>query len=86
MAPLPRLGVVVLNWNGRQHLEDLLPGLLACDHPDFIVVVVDNNSHDDSVAWLKREYPQVELLRLSENRRFSGGNNAACFSCVRCIW
>ncbi len=76
MSPLPRLGVVVLNWNGREHLADLLPGLLACDHPDYFVLVVDNASEDGSVRWLRAEFPQVELLALPDNLRFSGGNNA----------
>lgn len=76
MQPLPRLAVIVLNWNGREHLEDLLPGLLACDHPDYFVLVVDNASHDGSVEWMTMEYPEVEVLSLDQNRRFSGGNNA----------
>jgi hypothetical protein len=76
MQPLPRLAVIVLNWNGREQLADLLPGLLACDHPDYFVLVVDNASQDGSVEWISREYPGLEVLRMAENLRFSGGNNA----------
>lgn len=83
MAALPRLGVVVLNWNGRQHLADLLPGLLASDHPDYSVIVVDNASRDGSVDWLRREFPQVECVALDENRRFAGGNNAGAEHALR---
>ena len=70
-----RLGVVVLNWNGREHLGPCLDSLLASDHPDFFVVVVDNGSRDGSVEYL-RGRGDVELVALDENRRFSGGNNA----------
>ena len=72
----PRIGVVVLNWNGLDHLRELLPSLYASQYPDFFVVVVDNGSRDASVEWMRREYPDTELLALGENRRFSGGNNA----------
>lgn len=70
-----RVGVVVLNWNGREHLTPCLDSLLRSDHPDFFVVVVDNGSHDGSVELL-RERGDVEVLALTENRRFAGGNNA----------
>ncbi len=72
----PRLGVVVLNWNGRDHLAGLFPSLLASTYSDFFVLVVDNGSQDGSVEWTRREFPSVEVLALGENRRFSGGNNA----------
>jgi GT2 family glycosyltransferase len=72
----PRVGVVLLNWNGRVHLERCLPTLLDdCSENDF-VVVVDNHSHDDSCEWMRSNFPTVELLRLPENLRFAGGNNA----------
>lgn len=73
-APL-RLGVVVLNWNGRSHLEACLRSLAQSDHPDHFVVVVDNGSEDDSVAWMRTHHPEVELVALEDNLRFAGGNN-----------
>lgn len=73
-APL-RLGVVVLNWNGRAHLDACLRSLAASDHPDHFVVVVDNGSEDDSVAWMRAHHAEVELLALDANLRFAGGNN-----------
>lgn len=70
-----RIGVVVLNWNGREHLGPCLDSLLRSDHPDFVVVVVDNGSRDGSLEYLQ-ERGDVEVVALGENRRFSGGNNA----------
>ncbi len=76
MEELPRLGVVVLNWNGRSHLESCLPGLVrACGSRHF-ALVVDNDSRDGSADWIREHHPELELLVLSENRRFAGGNNA----------
>lgn len=72
-----KASVIVLNWNGRAHLELCLPALEAQTFRDFEVIVVDNSSvRDDSVAFVCNHHPQVRLLALAENRGFSGGNLA----------
>lgn len=76
-----RVGVVVLNWNGREYLGPCLDSLLLSDHPDFVVVVVDNGSEDGSVDEL-RARADVELVALGENRRFAEGNNAGAIRAI----
>ena len=76
-----RVGVVVLNWNGREYLGPCLDSLLLSDHPDFVVVVVDNGSEDGSVDEL-RARADVEVVALGENRRFAGGNNAGAIRAI----
>lgn len=71
-----RWGVVVLNWNGREHLDPCLGSLATQDREDVFVIVVDNGSEDGSVEHLRTAHPDVELLALAENRRFAAGNNA----------
>jgi len=73
------LAVVVLNWNGLADTRALLPTLARCRAPEgwrVRVVVVDNGSSDGSAAALAREFPDLDLLALPENRRFAGGCNA----------
>ncbi len=73
------LAVVVLSWNGRDLTRDTLASLAACRVPDgwrLQVMVVDNASADGSPQMVRDEFPDTELLALSENRRFAGGNNA----------
>ncbi len=41
------------------------------------IIVVDDASSDDTVAWMQHEYPQIKLLALPKNLRFAGANNAA---------
>ncbi|GAA4388108.1 glycosyltransferase family 2 protein [Hymenobacter koreensis] len=70
------VAVVILNWNGRHWLEQFLPTVLA--HSDgAAIVVADNASTDDSVAWLVARYPQVQVLRHAENMGFCEGYNHA---------
>lgn len=74
-----KLAVIVLNWNGLADTRALLPTLAACRLPEgwtLETLVVDNASSDGSAEVVGREFPEVQLLPLSENRRFAGGNNA----------
>ncbi len=65
-----RVHILVLNYNGRELLGECLPSVVEaartsryrCD-----VTVIDNNSHDDSLAWLASHFPEVHVVR-SENR------------------
>lgn len=84
-APAPPLPesrsctLIVLNWNGRHLLEECLPALVRAvefDGRDHQVLVVDNGSTDDSVAWVGRHFSQVDVLELTENLGFGEGNNA----------
>lgn len=72
------LAVVVLSWNGVQLTRETLDSLARCRVPaDWRahVIVVDNASTDGSPAAIAAEYPWAELIALTENRRFAGGNN-----------
>jgi GT2 family glycosyltransferase len=74
--PTPKISVVVINWNGAAHLPVCLNALRAQIYRDFEVIVADNASHDESLELLARDYPEVRVVALPENRGFTGGNNA----------
>ena len=71
----PLISVVVLCWNGREHLEVCLSSLRMQTFREFEVVAVDNGSVDGSPEFVSRAFPEVCLIRLPSNRGFSGGNN-----------
>ena len=79
-APLSGMAsIVVLNWNGRDLLEQGMPSVMAAvraDGRNHEIIVVDNGSTDDSVEYLRREFPQVRIIALEENQGFARGNNA----------
>lgn len=73
-----RVAVVVLNWNGEKLLREFLPSVLRYTNPEVgEVVVADNASTDRSLAVLREEFPQVNLLCLDKNYGFAGGYNRA---------
>jgi GT2 family glycosyltransferase len=69
--------VIVINWNGRQHLQACLDALLAQQGVAFETLVVDNASTDGSADFVRERFPSVRLVALDTNRGFAGGNNAA---------
>jgi len=72
-----QVAVVILNWNGRKFLEQFLPSVLDHSLEEARIIVADNASTDDSLAWLAVHYPQVEIIVNSKNYGFSQGYNEA---------
>ncbi len=70
------VAVVILNYNTRRHLETYLPSVIA-HSPGARVIVADNGSPDDSVAFLRDHYPGVEVIDLKTNYGFARGYNEA---------
>jgi GT2 family glycosyltransferase len=68
--------VIIINWNGAAHLPVCLDALRKQTVSNFEVIVADNASHDESLALLARDYPEVKVVALSKNLGFTGGNNA----------
>lgn len=73
-----KTAVVILNYNGKHFLEKFLKSVVDYStNKDISIIVADNASTDDSIDYLKENYPQVNLIALSENYGFAGGYNKA---------
>ena len=72
-----KVAIVILNWNGRKMLERYLPLLVAWSGKDSEVIVADNASTDDSMAWLSTHIPEVRTILLDKNYGFADGYNKA---------
>lgn len=71
------LSVVILNWNGIDHLRRFLGSVVKNTPPGVDIVVADNGSTDGSVEWIERNHPGVDILRLDRNYGFAEGYNRA---------
>ncbi len=71
-----KAAVVILNFNGKKFLEKFLPGVIAQSEA-YQIVVADNASTDDSLSFLKNEYPQVKVLSTGGNFGYAEGYNRA---------
>jgi hypothetical protein len=71
----PLVSVIVLNWNGKRFLGDCLSSLLKQAYPNYEVILIDNNSTDGSVEYVKENFAQVKILQNQRNLGFAEGNN-----------
>lgn len=71
-----KTAVVILNWNGVNHLRTYLPSVIQYSDSASIYVA-DNASTDDSIKVLKDEFPKVKLIINKENGGFAKGYNDA---------
>ena len=72
-----KVAVVILNWNGQKFLEKFLPEVVKHSATFASVFVADNASTDDSVFFLKKNFPEVKVIENSENGGFAKGYNDA---------
>ena len=71
----PKVFVVVLAWNYYNHTKRCLESLRTVEYDNLNVLVVDNNSSDKTSENIKKDFPEFNILTLSKNLKFSGGNN-----------
>lgn len=76
MNPI-RASVIIVNKDGKEYLEDCLSTVTdqTMDRGDYEVILVDNNSSDGSVKFVREEFPNVRVIVNEENRWYAGGNN-----------
>lgn len=73
-ALVRKASVVIVNYNGRHHLEKCLPPLERSYPRPAEVILVDNGSSDDSLEWVRAHHPWVRLLPMGENLGFGEAN------------
>ena len=73
---MPRVSIIIVNWNGRRFLKECLDTVFAQTFKDFEVILVDNGSSDGSAEFVRREYPLARVMENRENLGFVEGNNA----------
>ncbi|MCU4176353.1 glycosyltransferase family 2 protein [Carboxylicivirga sp. N1Y90] len=75
---MSKTAVVILNWNGRHLLEEFLPVVIQnSSHSDVEIIVADNASSDDSLAFINDVFPFIRTITLDKNYGFAGGYNKA---------
>ncbi|OBX20124.1 MULTISPECIES: glycosyltransferase family 2 protein [Bizionia] len=71
-----KIAVVILNWNGQKLLEQFLPAVMAFSE-EATIYVADNASTDDSVHYIKENFPEITIIENSENGGYAKGYNDA---------
>lgn len=71
---MAKVAVLILNYNGEQHLKKFLPSIIE-NSDGCEVIIGDNNSTDQSLSLLETDFPEVKVLKLDDNYGYAGGYN-----------
>lgn len=72
---LPKISVIIVNFNGKILLERCLESLFKVHYENFEVILVDNNSTDGTIEFVTKKYPSVIVIKLDSNKGFAEPNN-----------
>ena len=72
-----KVAVVILNWNGKSFLEQFLPGVIKYSKDVAEIIIADNDSSDDSVEFLQKNFPEIRIIQNETNGGFAKGYNDA---------
>lgn len=67
--------VLIPNLNGKNHLKECLSSLFKQSYKKFKIILIDNNSIDNSVEYVKENFPNTDILQLNENQGFAKAIN-----------
>ena len=71
----PQVSIIIANYNGRDLLQKCLESLSNVNYKNLEIIVVDNNSTDDSVEFVTKNHPSIILVKLDKNKGFAEPNN-----------
>jgi GT2 family glycosyltransferase len=78
MTHTSKIAIVILNWNGEKLFPEFLPSIIEHSQGDNIeIIVADNGSTDNSLSFLKANFPSVTIMDLENNYGFARGYNVA---------
>ena len=72
---LPKIAIIILNWNGRHDTLACLHSLQKLSYTNFETLLVDNGSTDNSVAAIQEQFPDLQIIETGVNLGFAEGNN-----------
>ena len=69
------ISVIIVNWNGKKWLQKCLSSLSSQTYKKLEIIVVDNNSSDHSIDFVKRNFPHVKIIKCKQNFGFATANS-----------
>ena len=75
MIEKPKVSIIIVNYNGKSHLEKCLDSLRKIDYKNHEIILVDNNSTDNSLDFVKKKFPTIITIKLDKNYGFAHANN-----------
>ena len=71
----PLVSIIILNWNGLEHLKSSLPSVVKTNYSNYEITLVDNGSTDRSVDFVRKNFPNIKIVRNERNLGAPSGFN-----------
>jgi len=71
----PMVSIIIVNYNGKEFLQKCLESIISNNYKNFEIILVDNNSKEDTVNFVKKNYPDVFIIELDKNYGYAKPNN-----------
>jgi len=79
----PKVSVVILNWKQLEDTLECLESLRKITYPNFNIIVVDQGSERNDVETIKKNYPEIKVIKNKKNEGFCRGNNVGAKLALR---
>ncbi|MFC1897876.1 glycosyltransferase family 2 protein [Chloroflexota bacterium] len=73
--PIKTASILIIIYNGMLHIENCVLSVLNQTFQSFEIILVDNNSTDGSLNYIKNKFPQLTIVACNENLGYGGGIN-----------
>lgn len=72
---MPKVSIIIVTWNSQYYICDALESIMAQTFRDYSVIIIDNNSMDDTIGLVKKHFPGVYVIKNIKNVGYSKANN-----------
>ncbi|HIC39778.1 MAG TPA: glycosyltransferase, partial [Candidatus Marinimicrobia bacterium] len=73
----PKVSVLIVSYNVKEYVDHAIDSIMRSSVDDYEIILVDNNSFDGTVEYIKHSYPDVNVIANQENFGFGKAVNQA---------
>ncbi len=70
-AKWPLVSIVIPSYNGMKYLPKYLQSIVDLDYPNFEILIIDDESKDETVEYIQKHFPKIKIIKHKKNRGFS---------------
>lgn len=72
---MANITIIILTYNNVDDIKTCLSSIMAQTYPYYSITVVDNNSTDGTIGYIRKSFPDVRVIQTGENLGYAAGNN-----------
>lgn len=72
---MAKISVQIVTWNSMRYIFDCMESLMRQTYRDFSILIIDNGSDDETVSFIRSNYPTVSVLQNFRNLGYAKANN-----------